>query len=328
MMAEYCEFEWSRRHIDILSASSSKAESLNGIEDKSLLIQAVRNLISSRPEIEFQQTDDNFILRFLNARKNNVPDSFELMANYYSYRQRNRQLFDNFVPQDIGIQQALRDGFPGVLPERDRKGRCVLVIFTANWDHCAYSLEVIYRALLLTLERLIEKQRNQLNGFVVVVDWSEFSFRQSSSLNPRVLKLMIEGLQDCYPARFKGIHFISQPWYVEAALTVIRPFLKEKTKDKIFLHGNNLSTLHDYVAKDILPAELGGEAPSYNPLLWANEMLELPSVDKVCGMSFSDVCCPSPERKAEAAVTNSNSRDNKPVEEKNSCLQGNEPALS
>jgi len=44
------------------------------------------------------------------------------MANYYSYRQRNRQLFENFVAQDIGIQQALRDGFPGVLPERDRYG--------------------------------------------------------------------------------------------------------------------------------------------------------------------------------------------------------------
>jgi hypothetical protein len=71
---------------------------------------------------EFQRTDDNFILRFLNVRKNNVPDSFELMVNYYSYRQRNRQLFDNFVAQDIGIQQALRDGFPGVLPERDRYG--------------------------------------------------------------------------------------------------------------------------------------------------------------------------------------------------------------
>ncbi|XP_021932783.1 clavesin-2-like isoform X3 [Zootermopsis nevadensis] len=327
MMAEYCEFEWSCRHIGMSDASPTKAESLNGIQDKSLTIQAVQNLIPTRPEIEFQKNDDNFILRFLNARKNNVRESFELMANYYSYRQRNRQLFENFVPQDIGIQQALHDGFPGVLPERDRKGRCVLVIFTANWDHCAYSLEVIYRALLLTLERLIEKPRNQVNGFVVVVDWSEFSFRQSSSLNPRVLKLMIEGLQDCFPARFKGIHFISQPWYVEAALTVIRPFLKEKTKDKIFLHGNNLSTLHDYIAKDILPAELGGEAPSYNPLLWANEMLELPSVDKMCGISFNDVCCPSPERKTEKLATGNNFRD-KPVEEKNGYLQENGLGLS
>jgi len=327
MMAEYFEFDWSVRHNGLPSASPTKTESLNGIQDKSHLIQAVQNLIPTRPEIEFQRNDDSFILRFLNARKNSVPDSFELMANYYSYRQRNRQLFENFVAQDIGIQQALRDGFPGVLPQRDRRGRCVLVIFTANWDHCAYSLEVIYRALLLTMERLIEKPRNQVNGFVVVVDWSEFSFRQSSSLNPRVLKLMIEGLQDCFPARFKGIHFISQPWYVEAALTVIRPFLKEKTKDKIFLHGNNLSTLHDCVAKDILPAELGGEAPSYNPLLWANEMLELPSVGRMCGHLFSDVCCPFQERKPEALATNTNSKDNKPFEEKE-YLKENESALS
>ncbi|KAJ9601353.1 hypothetical protein L9F63_000491, partial [Diploptera punctata] len=292
-MAEYCEYDWNRHAQDNTIVTPTKTRSLNGIQDKTAIIKAVRNLISTRPDIVFSRTDDNFILRFLHARKSNIPDSFDLMVNYYSYRQRNKQLFENFVAHDLGIQQALRDGFPGVLPERDRKGRCVLVIFTANWDHCAYSLEVIYRSLLLSLEKLTEKPRNQVNGFVVVVDWSEFSLRQSSNMNPRVLKLMIEGLQDCFPARFKGIHFINQPWYVEAALTVIRPFLKDKTKDKIFLHGNNLSTLHDYVAKDILPAELGGEAPSYNPLLWANEMLEIPNMDGKT--TFDDICYPSPE---------------------------------
>lgn len=76
---------------------------------------------------------------------------------------------------------------------------------------------------------------------------------------------MIEGLQDCFPARFKGVHFLGQPWYVEAALTVIKPFLNEKIKERIFVHGNNLSTLHEHVHKDVLPAEMGGEEPSYNP---------------------------------------------------------------
>ncbi|PSN49537.1 hypothetical protein C0J52_04979 [Blattella germanica] len=254
-MAEYCEFDWNKR-VDTKIVSPTKTISLNGLQDKSPIIKAVRDLIPTRPEIEFLRTDDNFILRFLHARKCNIPDSFELMANYYSYRQRNSQLF------------------------------------------------VIYRSLLLSLERLIEKPRNQVNGFVVVVDWSEFSFRQSSSLNPRILKLMIEGLQDCFPARFKGIHFINQPWYVEAALT-------------IFLHGNNLSTLHDSVAKDILPAELGGEAPSYNPLLWANEMLEIPYVNgKTNGSAFSDICCPSPEKKSGVSPVNNNSiSDNIPLNE-------------
>lgn len=35
-----------------------------------------------------------------------------------------------------------------------------------------------------------------------------------------------------------------------------------------------MSTLHEYVSKDILPAELGGEGPSFNPSVWSDQLLE------------------------------------------------------
>lgn len=40
--------------------------------------------------------------------------------------------------------------------------------------------------------------------------------------------------QDSFPARFGGIHFVNQPWYIHALYTVIRPFLKEKTRKRVF----------------------------------------------------------------------------------------------
>lgn len=40
------------------------------------------------------------------------------------------------------------------------------------------------------------------------------------------------------------------------------------------LHGNNLSTLHDALPLDILPAELGGEGPSYNSERWLKEFCQ------------------------------------------------------
>jgi hypothetical protein len=61
---------------------------------------------------------------------------------------------------------------------------------------------------------------------------------------------------------------------VEAALAVIKPFLKDKTREHIKLHGTNLSTLHEVVPRDILPPELGGEGPQFNPLLWYHTLLE------------------------------------------------------
>ena len=70
------------------------------------------------------------------------------------------------------------------------------------------------------------------------------------------------------PIKFKGIHFVGQPWYVELAFATIKPLFTEKIKRRFYIHGTNLNTLHNIVSKDILPPELGGEASSVNPLDW------------------------------------------------------------
>lgn len=139
--------------------------------------------------------DDEFLDRFLYARKFNVTEAFQLLINYNLYRQRNHELLQRLCVLDDNIQTALRDGFPGVLKSRDRRGRKILVFFTSNWDFAQYSLLTVYRAMLLSLEKLLEDKQNQANGFIAIVDWTNFTLRQSSHLNPKVLKLMIEGLQ-------------------------------------------------------------------------------------------------------------------------------------
>lgn len=53
----------------------------------------------------------------------------------------------------------------------------------------------ILRAILLSLEVLIENPELQINGFILIIDWSNFSFKQASKLTPNILKLAIEGLQ-------------------------------------------------------------------------------------------------------------------------------------
>lgn len=88
------------------------------------------------------------------------------------------------------------------------------------------------------------------------------------------MPLRFAHLQDCFPVVMKEVHFLGQPWYVEATLTFIRPFLREETRERLILHGANLSTLHDFVAKDVLPTELGGETKSINPLDWVHSLME------------------------------------------------------
>ncbi|XP_060523316.1 clavesin-1-like isoform X2 [Cylas formicarius] len=263
-MADYIEYEW---RTNIISEDLKKSFKNFNAKDREVAVKALRETIQKCDDFEFKNNmsqDDKTLQKFLFARKFRLRESFDLIKNYYWYRKRNPDVFGELDLAAGDVRRALENGLPGVLKDKDRKGRCVLLLTGNNWD-CSYSLLAIYRAMLLSLDHLTNDIHNQANGFVVIVDWTEFSYRQTSHLKPSVLRLMIEGLQDCYPARFKGIHFIGQPWYVDAAMAVIKPFLKEEIKERIFSHGNNLSTLHELVHRDVLPAELGGEKPSYNP---------------------------------------------------------------
>ncbi len=60
---------------------------------------------------------------------------------------------------------------------------------------CRYTFVDILRAILLSLEAMIEDPELQVNGFVLTIDWSNFTFKQASKLTPSMLRLAIEGLQ-------------------------------------------------------------------------------------------------------------------------------------
>ena len=40
-------------------------------------------------------------------------------------------------------------------------------------------------------------------------------------------------VQNAFPARFKGVYIINQPWYMSVPLSIIRPFLSEKIKTRV-----------------------------------------------------------------------------------------------
>ncbi|KAM4606305.1 clavesin-1-like [Polymixia lowei] len=259
-----------------LSSDSTEKARLELNENPDTLhqeIQQVRDMIVTRPDIGFLRTDDDFILRFLRARKFDQTETFRLLAQYFQFRQQNLDMFQSFKVDDPGIKRALMDGFPGVLEAPDQHGRKILILFASNWDQGRNSFTDILRAILLSLEVLIENPELQINGFILIIDWSNFSFKQASKLTPNILKLAIEGLQDSFPARFGGIHFVNQPWYIHAMYTIIKPFLKDKTRKRIFLHGNNLNSLHQLIHPECLPSEFGGTLPPYDMGIWARSLL-------------------------------------------------------
>lgn len=61
--------------------------------------------------------------------------------------------------------------------------------------------------------------------------------------------------------KLKEVHVINVSPLVDTIVNFVKPFLKEKIRERIFLHST-MDGLYKYVAKDMLPVEYGGQAGS------------------------------------------------------------------
>lgn len=201
-MSEYFEYKFYTRdkvHCDKFLFNKSLEFNVNDPKDRNHALNELKQLIGESIDFALKDKscadDDEFLQRFLFARNFVITDAFKLLVNYHNFKQRNANILSKISALDEGIQLALRDGFPTIIPQRDRKGRKILILFASNWNPIAYSLITVFRALLLSLEKLLEDMQNQANGFTLIVDWTNFTYKQTGSLQLKVIKLMIEGLQ-------------------------------------------------------------------------------------------------------------------------------------
>lgn len=80
------------------------------------------------------------------------------------------------------------------------------------------------------------------------------SFAHARYLSPHLAKRTVEVVQEAFPMRFKAFHVLHEPFYMDAILSVLKPFLKDKIRRRIHLHGNDLNSLYKHIPRDCLPA--------------------------------------------------------------------------
>ncbi|XP_019487113.1 PREDICTED: alpha-tocopherol transfer protein [Hipposideros armiger] len=252
---------------------------LNALPDDSPLLQPGLTELRRRAEapgapLSPLPLTDSFLLRFLRARDFDLDLAWRLLKNYYKWREECPEISADLHPRSVlGLLEA---GYLGVLRARDPTGSKVLIYRIAHWDPKVFTAYDVFRLSLITSELIVQEVETQRNGIKVVFDLEGWHFSHAFQITPSVAKKIAAVLTDSFPLKVRGIHLINEPIIFHAVFSMVKPFLTEKIKERIHMHGINYKQSLLQHFPDILPLEYGGEEFSMEDICqeWRNFIMK------------------------------------------------------
>lgn len=119
-------------------------------------------------------------------------------------------------------------------------------------------------ALMIGDIRLLEEKVG-VGGDVYILDASVATPTHFAKFTPSLVKKFLVCVQEAYPVKLKEVHVINISPLVDTIVSFVKPFLKEKIRERIHIHSN-IEDLYKFVPKEMLPLEYGGDAGSIKDL--------------------------------------------------------------
>uniref|UniRef100_UPI00398EAB86 alpha-tocopherol transfer protein isoform X1 n=1 Tax=Pristiophorus japonicus TaxID=55135 RepID=UPI00398EAB86 len=218
---------------------------------------------------------NEFLLKFLRARDFHIELALKLLSNYHKWRAECPEISADLRP--LSIVGLLKAGYHGVLRSRDSSGSRVLIYKIGHWDPKLFSAYEVFRVSLITSELIVKEVKTQKYGVKVIFDLCDWRFAHALQINPTIAKKIAAVVVDSFPLKVRGIHMINEPVLFHSFFAIIKPFLSEKIKERIHLHGSNYQhSLCKHFPVQILPPEYGGQGPAYEELCqeWTKFVLQ------------------------------------------------------
>ncbi|KAL3860718.1 hypothetical protein ACJMK2_010803 [Sinanodonta woodiana] len=168
-------------------------------------------------------TDDKYLLSFLRARKFSQLGARELLENYWTVRTKLPEWYSDVDPADNKPSEK--------------------------------SFDDVMRANLALFDYLLLDENIQVNGFVFIVDLTGFTRQHFMATGVENSKKCMLVTQKALPGRIKELHYYNTGSVFETIFNLIRPLMSEKLRNRVHVHGQNLTTVYDKIDMSLLPEE-------------------------------------------------------------------------
>ncbi|KAL0267299.1 UNVERIFIED_CONTAM: hypothetical protein PYX00_009611 [Menopon gallinae] len=230
-------------------------------------LQTIKEWLELQPHLP-KTFDDGRLMTFLRGCKFSIEKTKRKLDMYFTMRTAIPEFFSNRDPFAPTVQEIMKNiqmpPLPGLTPE----GRRVSVMRGVDKDiptpNVAEMMKIVF---MLGDIRLLEETVG-VAGDVYIFDASVATPTHFAKFTPTLIKKFLVCAQEAYPVKLKEVHVVNVSPLVDTIVNFVKPFIKEKIRNRIFIHTDGFESLYKYVPKEMLPEEFGGLA---GPIAEINE---------------------------------------------------------
>ena len=227
--------------------------------------------LDSDGEILDALDDGEFVRRFLRVAKYDQDKAATRFVKYFEFQREEEfpSARAGYHRRDLPwLTNAYESGAFFLLPVPLADGSFVVLLRASAIDKTRVPIIDVHRSFWLGMERILAgNDRVQVGGVRMVQDMVD-----GPGLGTFGRKDMKRGsgmFQYVVPIRMKGVGMFRPPWYFGLMFKLIRPFLSQKTLDRMSVMGHSVhDDLHAYLPPEYLPegmADWEGLLPRYSP---------------------------------------------------------------
>ncbi|KAK9496934.1 hypothetical protein O3M35_012883 [Rhynocoris fuscipes] len=225
-------------------------------------LEHIKEWLKRQPHLP-QFEDDQRIMTFLRGCKFSLEKTKRKLDFYFTMRAAVPEFFSNRDPTRKEIKDVMEIFHFPPLPGLPPNGRRVIVMRLTEPKLIEPSVTEAMKAVLMIGDIRLKEELTGVAGDVYIFDAAiatpaNFA-AHISKFTPALIKKFLVCVQEGYPVKLKEVHVINTTPVVDTIINFVKPFLKEKIKNRIHIHPD-LESLHKQIPKEILPTEYGGEA--------------------------------------------------------------------
>ncbi|RWS16207.1 tyrosine-protein phosphatase non-receptor type 9-like protein [Dinothrombium tinctorium] len=208
----------------------------------------------------------NTALKFMMARKFDVHRALSLYEAHEITRFK--EGLAKFDPFSDPVKSELETGKFTVLPTRDSSGAAIAMFTACKHIPTDTSHQTTLQGVVYQLDIALEDLQTQRCGIVFIYNMTNSKYANFDyELSQKILGL----LKGAYPARLKKVLIVTAPLWFKAPFKILRLFVREKLRDRVFMV--NVSQLPLHIPLASLPKELGGQF-EMDHVSWIKHCLE------------------------------------------------------